>query len=300
MSCGLTRHDRLAETFKLIHKMNIRGIILVITLSFILYACVDSNQFDNNITENFLRGSWKVDSVQKLYTTNDHPRIEAVQFNEDEIIWQAYYFRQNKIYEEKTNLGFKLQDSLLIFPYDSISFEMTENFNHYRINKLDNESIRLNALFETKGSTPPMDSVIWYSKINDSEEYLSSFIVEETNPRLDIYQNSTENIYGLWSMDSIVHLKFTEFENDKYVLFEKNDSAYFISLDENHISNEFRYELQHNKFLFDGKTFEILYLDSNRLRFGVDNLSDFHAVHFSRIGQKKDLSEYLRNLIENK
>jgi hypothetical protein len=248
-------------------------------------SCVDLKKDSTDIEAKDLLGSWKVDSVDKPKSNKGHSIIEAVEFSKDRVTWYAFKERLNRVFKNETEQGFKVENSIIDFLYDSIRISTVADEGRFLVESMGKDRIKFSALFATSTLLYHQDSVIWYSRIENADEYLRSFIdssrvIVHACDSIDISQ-----IKGYWSVDSTVNLNSTQIEKDRFFHFDGQDHMYVFNQKRNK-PRKFVYEIKDHILIMESDSVPILCLDSQQLILGDDKINYFFAVYLSRVNQE--------------
>ena len=244
--------------------------------------------------DQYIVGTWLQDSTNKKLHPQKHKSIRIVEYlPNNKGVSYFYSFRHNKVYMYNFD-GYELSDTSLIFK-DSDDIVSPPNWDHYRLVRMGPDNFKLIAEFAVSGwSFPDHDSIIYYSRINNADDYLDSLMKIEkpigiTCPHPDLTQ-----LHGYWKEDSTEEINFTSIAKYDYIFIDTAGTYHNLWLGRNPHHQQNNFVIKDNELIFEDGNMPIKCLDQDHLIFELISENDYSAIYYSRIKPDKIIPDSLR------
>lgn len=199
--------------------LNPRILFLVFVLLF--EGCKLSGEKKESLFHEFYVGEWIQDSTSYSSVNSKidfHPSKNFIKINSDSSITYFYYNKKRKQLFRNNYKQLVFTDSSM---FDLMAFDENvrqPNWGKYKLEKINESSFKLIAMFETTGwSFPEEDSILYYSKIKNLDAKLDSLTVKNTSyVAAELKMNQ---LLGLWRWSETEKMSYTDREAKKYYLY---------------------------------------------------------------------------------
>ena len=248
----------------------------------------------NTESEDYLYGTWIIDSTNRILEMEEHPTIRIMEFNkENKGTNHLYSFRHNKIYKNNfenykvtnTSFSFHLEDENSYPP----------NWDKYKLVKMSENNFKLIAKFATTNWTfPERDSIIYYSRITNVKDYLTPFLKKGKATNLNCESPEIKYLQGYWKEDSVEHVNYTSYEEYSYKYIDTLGTYGRLFLGNKTYVEQDKIRIVGNKIVFDDGIMTITCLSQNRFVSENNTESYYKATYYSKINPDDIIPDSLR------